>query len=115
MSPENLDDSSNKLEYEVIQLANQLDEETFVMSGGFERLHNYQEIMKHGIGALPVLLANMEEPEWWRLQAIWTLALDTETPIDFPQEARGKYEAVVEIIVGWGKEQGYIADDPPTN
>ncbi len=107
MSPENLNSSSI-----VGDLSSQLDEETMVMSGGFDRLDAFQQIIEQGESALPELLSDMDEPSWWRMQAVWTIAHAVGKTIEYPEEIRGKYLEVRDITVDWAKAHGYITREP---
>lgn len=103
MCPENLNSSSI-----VDELSHQLDEETMVMSGGFEQLDAFQQIIEQGESALPELLSDMNEPGWWRMQAVWTIAHAVGKPIEYPEEIRGKYLEVRDFTVDWAKAHGYV-------
>ncbi len=89
-------------------LADKIEKSTKVMSVGFDRVEGFGELIKFGERALPVLFESIEEPAWWRMQAIWTIAHDLDKTIEFPEDVRGKYNPVRQIIVDWGIENGYM-------
>lgn len=114
MSPENLDYSADNLQQRLIRdLAEQLDQETLVMSGGFDRLNNFRILIALGEPTLPVLLEGVEESGWWRVQAVCQIAEELGKPIEFPKEVPGMYGVVRVAITEWGKQHGYIADESP--
>lgn len=96
------------------ELSHQLDAETMVMSGSFERLDAFQQVVERGEGALPELLGDMDEPSWWRMQAVWTIAHAIGKPIEYPKEIRGRYLEVRDFTVDWAKAHGYIPYEPAT-
>jgi len=106
---------SLNLRSEIGFLSIQLEEETMFMSGGFDRLDAFQQIISHGESALPELLDDMDNPNWWRLQAIWTVAHNIGKSIEYPEEIRGKYAEVIEHTIGWAKANGYIAEKTTTD
>ena len=112
MSPENLNDPADNLQQRLIRdLAEQLDQETLVMSGGYDELNDFQELIEFGEPALLVLLEGVEESGWWRVQAVCQIADELGKPIEFPKEAPGMYGVVRDEIAKWGKQHGYIADE----
>ena len=94
------------------ELPSRLDAETLFMSGGFERLEGFQRIIEFGEQALPELLLDMDQPAWWRMQAIWTIADSIGEPIEFAEEIRGRYLSVRDQIITWAEANGYKHDRP---
>lgn len=107
MSPESLDHHST-----LGELSPQLDSETEFMSGGFEDLEDFQKIIELGEEALPELLADMEDPSWWRMQAIWTIADEIGKAIELPEEIKGVYIEVRDQIMDWARAEGYLPEIP---
>lgn len=105
-----LDEGGHRM---VRDLSASLDEETTFLSGGFQNLEGFQAIIGQGESALPVLLSDIKDDTirtggWWRLQAVWTIAAQLDLPIEFPEDSRGKYDAVKAIVEDWGQAQGYL-------
>lgn len=106
MNPEQIDSLGR-----ISDLSQQLDIETEFMSGGYENLDAFQEIVEQGESAISDLLSSTNEPSWWRLQAVWTIASDMGVPIEFQKEIIGKYTDVRDITLEWAQSLGYITSE----
>lgn len=92
-----------------------LDAKTMLMSGGFESLEEFGRVVDVGEQALTELLGDMDEPAWWRMQAICTIAHDIGKPVEFPEAIRGRHLEVRDQIVNWARVNGYLPEIPAPN
>ena len=92
------------------QLAAQWKERSRHMSntGQMVMLKPYQQIIGMGECAVPLILEELErEPDQW----FWALeAITQENPV--PPEAAGKVQQKAQAWITWGKQRGYLTDDP---
>jgi hypothetical protein len=90
--------------------------ETARLSVGMSQTPSYQNLKKFGHQLLVPLLEDISDPDmvvgWWQLQMTWELAAEQNTPIEFSDAVRGRYELVRQAITTWGREQGYLAVEP---
>ena len=95
---------------QVRNLQNRLEEETRFWSGGYDEHQTYRNLLDLGAVALPQLLEGIasERAAWASMQIVWATARDIGSPIEFSQEAQGKYDLVRESVLAWGLAHGYI-------
>ncbi len=88
------------------ELSAQLDDETAVWSGGFERAEQYPQILGLGETAISPLLEEVNDGKslWWRAQILCELAIEQGECIYFPEPIKGKLELVQERLLEWGQD-----------
>lgn len=71
-------------------------------------LRPYQRIIGMGSPAIPLLLAELQrEPDHW----FWALeSITDQNPVQ--KEASGTVQLMAKAWVEWGKQQGYLPDNP---
>jgi hypothetical protein len=86
-------------------LADAWKEESLYLSSASDMiaLPSYQEIIKMGAPAVPLLLRELErEPHFWS----WALtAITGEDPV--PPASRGRLADIAQAWLRWGKDKGY--------
>ena len=102
MSPEKI------IQTKLQDLIRYMDENTSHLSGGYSNINEFQKIVSNGESALPELLLGMDSPQWWRMQAIWTIAINLGKPINFPQGVSGRHHEVRDQILHWAYDNKYI-------
>lgn len=88
-----------------------LDRKTGPMSGGFNKLNEFHQLRIKGESVLPELLESLSSPDWWKLELIWTIAAEAGKPIFFKPEQAGIHAEVVETILQWAFDQGYLSEE----
>jgi hypothetical protein len=68
----------------------------------------YQKIIGMGVAAIPLILEELRrEPDQW----FWALeAIADENPVT--PEAAGRVRLMAQAWVEWGKQNGYVSNDP---
>ncbi len=111
MEPHNSVEANEALKSELSELSARVDVETRLLSHGFENNMAFQLILAHGERALPKLLEDLlaeDKRGWWRMQAIWIIAHSLGKTIDYPKEAQGQYDLILQRTSEWAYEQGYL-------
>lgn len=90
------------------ELAGAVDEETAILSGGFDRTCSYLDLLTRGPRVVPFLIKDLEkESGWWRVQMITFFASEVfHQPVDFPEEIRGYLDLVTERVQEWWEHTG---------
>ena len=96
------------LEARFKRLAREWSDGTMLMSSTTDVVQHpaYQEIIRMGKAAVPLLLAALrDEPNHW----FWALRIITgENPA--PPECRGKVAAMRDAWLAWGRDNGYLCE-----
>lgn len=90
------------------ELASAVDEETFVLSGGFNSTSSYLDLLTRGSEVVPMLIEDLKQSgNWWRIQMVsYFASVVFELPIDFPEEILGQLDPVNDRVQKWWTEVG---------